>query len=270
MMTPRWLDLAQRLRALGISVPGVLDADPQAGLVLQEDLGERSFAGLLDQGARPAPLLCLAAEMLATLAHRFRPQQHGAGLPCFNQAYFLDQLALFADGHPPADAPGPRQDFLAAWAQALGRLPALPPTLVLRDCHAGNLFHRPQASGIAACAAIDFQDAGIGPPLYDLVSLLEDARRDYPARAVALARARYRALAPPIAERDFATAWSLLAAQRQCRVLAIFRRLAEQGRPDYAVHLPRVRRFLRRHLRGPVLAPVARWFARTLPGYLDG
>jgi aminoglycoside/choline kinase family phosphotransferase len=268
-MTPRWLYLAERLRLLGISVPEIIHANPHAGLVLQEDLGEDSFAHLLDQGAKPAPLLCLAAEMLAAIANRFRAQEHGFGLPRFDRAYFLDQIALFADWHPPADRPAARQEFVAAWIDALDRLPGLPPTLLLRDCHAGNLFHRPQTGGLAACVAIDFQEAGQGPPLYDLVSLLEDARRDYPARALTQARARYRALAPPIGQSDFATGWAVLAAQRHTRVLGIFRRLAEQGRPEYSVHVPRVRRHLRRHLDHPALAAVARWFARTLPGYLD-
>lgn len=268
-MTARWLGVAPRLESLGLRVPRVIDADPHRGFLLQEDLGDASFARLFDGGVPPGPLLLLAAEMLAALAKGFQADAHGVGLPRFDRAHFLSQLALFAELHPPADLPAASQAFAAAWETALGRLPPLPPTLVLRDCHAANLLHRPDAGGIAACALIDFQDAGVGPPIYDLVSLLEDARRDYPPAAVAQAIARYRALAPPIAAADFATAWALLAAQRHCRVLGVFGRLARQGRTEYVVHLPRVRRLLHGHLRHRALASVARWFAATLPDYFD-
>src|SRR3546814_8325137 len=70
-------------------------------------------------------------------------------------------------------------------------------------------------SGIARCGLLDFQDAVIGPISYDLVSLLEDARRDVSPEVVTEMLARYQdALRPLIDRSAFAASYAALGAQR--------------------------------------------------------
>jgi aminoglycoside/choline kinase family phosphotransferase len=244
-----FLRIADLLRGLGLSAPAALAADVKAGLLLLEDFGDAVFSRLLDEGASPEPLYDLAVDALVALRRRFAPIE---GLRRYDLGLFLDQLALY-----PEMFGGDGMAFLDAWRAPLAAALAEPSSLLLRDYHAGNLLLLPHRDGVARCGLLDFQDAGLGPCAYDLVSLLEDARRDLPEALKERCLARYSAAAPL----DM-TALGVLGAMRHVRVLAVFERLARAGKPAYLAHVPRVRRLLEAHLARAELAPVRRWFER--------
>jgi hypothetical protein len=150
--------------------------------------------------------------------------------------------------------------------EAFAVVRAQPRTLVLRDYHVDNLMVLEGRPGVAACGLLDFQDALAGPAAYDLMSLLEDARRDIdPALADAMRR-RYAAAFPELDRPAFDAAFAVLAAQRHAKVIGIFTRLClRDGKPRYLGHIPRLWRLLERALEHPNLAPVADWFARNIP-----
>ncbi len=142
----------------------------------------------------------------------------------------------------------------------------LPPTLVLRDFHVDNLMLLRDRSGVRRCGLLDFQDAVLGPPSYDLVSLVEDVRRDVPDALRRAMTERYLAAFPTLDREAFLRSAAILAAQRNCKILGIFTRLwRRDGKPGYLAHIPRVWRLIEHDLRHPALAPVAGWFDRHLP-----
>jgi aminoglycoside/choline kinase family phosphotransferase len=111
---------------------------------------------------------------------------------------------------------------------------------------------------------LDFQDALIGHPAYDLVSLLQDARRDVSPELEAKMLGAYKALARPGA--GFDAAYAVLGAQRNAKIIGIFTRLWKRdGKPRYLSFLPRMWGLLERDLAHPALAPVAEWFAANIP-----
>jgi hypothetical protein len=113
---------------------------------------------------------------------------------------------------------------------------------------------------------LDFQDAVSGPVSYDLISLLEDARRDFQPGLADEMMARYLAAFPDLDRGAFAASAAILAAQRNAKIIGIFTRLAvRDGKPAYLVHIPRVWRFLEGDLAHPVLAPMHDWFAEHFP-----
>ncbi|WP_029010688.1 aminoglycoside phosphotransferase family protein [Azospirillum halopraeferens] len=261
------------LDRLGFSVPRVLVADTATGLALLEDFGDDTFSRLAGAGDEDAEALyALATDVLAELHGRFRPE-HAAGLalPVYDAGLFLDQVMLFADVYPAAVgcplSQTARRDLEAAWRAVLPAACAGPVSLLLRDYHTDNLM-RLDRPGVRAAGLLDFQNAGVGPVAYDLVSLLEDARRDVPDDRAERMIARYLSARPECDPAAFRRSCAVLGAVRHARVLAIFVRLAGQGKPAYLAHLPRVRRLLDRRLRQPALAPVADWFDRHLPPHL--
>lgn len=252
--------VAELLRALDLSVPTVLRADTDRGFLLVEDFGDAVFANLLDAGANPAPLYELAVDMLMALHQRF---QGADDLPRYDADLFAEQAALFADLFAPT---ADRAAFAAAWRQALTAVDALPQSLLLRDCFAGNLVHLPDRPNVKACGLLDFQDAGVGPVAYDLMSLVEDARRDVPAAVAKTAIDRYLTAFPEMDRGAFEAACAVLAAQRHTRIIAVFTRLAQTaGKDAYLKHLPRCRRMLRQRLEHPALAEVAAWIRSNAP-----
>lgn len=266
-----FIAIGDALARIGLSVPAIHAADGEKGLALQDDFGNETFSRLLAEGADPDPLYALATDALIAL-HRDWPagEAERLGLPVYDAALFVEQVMLFADVYCPAVLGNPlsandRSDFETAWRAVVEPACTVPRSLLLRDYHVDNLMRLPR-DGVREAGLIDFQNAGLGPVAYDLVSLLEDARRDVaPDRAEAMV-GRYLAAFPALDAAAFRRSMAVLGAVRHTRIIAIFVRLAlGQGRRAYLTHLPRVWRLLETQLTKPELGPVADWFARHLP-----
>jgi hypothetical protein len=173
----------------------------------------------------------------------------------------LEDVELFLDVNPVSDEA--KAEFRTAWLDVLPHAHQVPVTLLLRDYHVANLMLLPGREGIRKAGLLDFQDAYQGPVTYDLISLLEDARRDLPAGLKEKMIAHYLAHFPKLDRQAFETSLAILAALRHTRVLAVFEKLSREGKPDYKIlHSPRVQRLLQAALRHPTLAGVKQWFAR--------
>ncbi|MDB5368190.1 MAG: hypothetical protein JWM77_4117 [Rhodospirillales bacterium] len=264
-----FVTVATHLRRLGLSAPEPFAVDTVRGLVLVEDFGDATFTRLLAQGADERALYQLAVDTLAALQRA--PMAISVAVPPYSRALLLTEASLLVEWFWPAHHrklvdPVLLDSWRAAWDEVFDALPPGPTTLVLRDYHVDNLMRLDGRDGIAACGLLDFQDSLLGSPAYDLVSLLEDVRRDVPDALAAEMRARYGALVAPAAGFD---AWyAALGAQRQAKILGLFVRLAvRDGKHAYLRHLPRSARLLARQLDNPVLAPVARWFAANFPDW---
>ncbi len=264
-----YVAVARQLTALGFSAPAIYAEDAAAGLLVIEDLGDDTFTRLLDAGEPGRELYALATDVLTAL-HR-RADAAVLDLPHYDERRLLDEAALLVDWFLPAVTGAEtgrelRLEYEDVWRQVLPAAFALPATLVLRDYHVDNLMRVPGREGIAACGLLDFQDAVIGPVAYDLVSLLEDARRDVPEALAAEMTARYLDAFPELDRDAFAAGGAVLAAQRNAKIVGIFTRLSRRdGKDRYLAHIPRVWRLLERDLRHPALAPVAAWMDEAIP-----
>ncbi len=257
-----FLAIARYLLARGYSAPAVLAADEAAGLLLLEDLGDDLYTGVLDAGGDEEPLYAAAVDLLVDL-HRESPR--GLDVPPYDDGRLHREVNLLIDWFLPeiTGEPTPkavRAAFTAAWREVFPLVRAVPEALVLFDYHAPNLRWLPQRAGLKRVGLLDFQDAVIGPVAYDLVSLLEDTRRDVAQATAAATIERYLAGRPEIDRDAFSTAYAVLGAQRNVRIVGTFTRLwRRDGKTHYLEHLPRVWRYIAHDLAHPALAPVRRW-----------
>ncbi|WP_018875995.1 aminoglycoside phosphotransferase family protein [Thioalkalivibrio sp. ALE31] len=271
--TEPFVQIAGLLESLGLRPPRVLAHDPAAGFVLLEDLGDRTFTRALAEGSTEGPLYDRAIDTLLQL-HSAWPARAATApaLPAYDMPRLLDEVALFVDWYWPEQRGAPlatarRDAFLQAWRSALDGRPSLDGTLVLRDFHVDNLMLPPGED--RACAVLDFQDAVIGSPAYDVVSLLEDARREVSPDTVAQGLERYLAAAS-WDRAAFMHHYRVLGVQRTTKILGIFVRLARRdAKPRYLEHLPRLHRLLAQGLMHPELGPVAAWFRTDMPERLQ-
>ena len=260
---------AQLLLELGFSAPRILAADESVGLLLIEDFGDDTYTRLIAAGREELPLYALAVDVLTALHRAF--SGGGTDVPPYDEPRLLTEAALLVDWYLPAISGKPtppdlREEYLGLWRALLPVAQGAPESLVLRDYHVDNLMLLADRQGIAACGLLDFQDAVIGPISYDLVSLLEDARRDVPAAVSEAMRARYLAAFPALDRDAFLASYAVLGAQRNCKIIGIFTRLCvRDGKPAYLVHIPRVWRLIEHALGNPVLAPLAGWLDRHIP-----
>jgi hypothetical protein len=265
-----YIAVSQMLRRLGFSAPEVFAEDRAAGFLLIEDFGDDTYTRLLDRGADEPALYTLAVDTLVEL-QRAVEARGSPDLPPYDTERLLAEAALLVDWYAPAALGEPlsaarRNEYLDLWRTLLPQAALPGETLVLRDYHVDNLMLLPDRSGVQGCGLLDFQDAVCGPPSYDFVSLLDDARRDVPADLRRRMTERYLAAFPALDPAAFLRSAAILAAQRNCKILGIFTRLwRRDGKPRYLVHLPRIWRLLERELAHPAVTPIARWLDRHLP-----
>jgi aminoglycoside/choline kinase family phosphotransferase len=258
-----FIAVAQWLIAHGFAAPAILASDLDQGLVLIEDFGDDRLREAVD--AAPDEELALYAPAIDLLV---RLAEHPAGpIPPYDRAVLKREAGLFVEYYCPAVGIEPDlAGWAAAWEAVFDHAIAETPITVLRDYHAENLMLvGPERS----LGLLDFQDALAGHPAYDLVSLLQDARRTVDPAVETAMLDRYRAAAG--ADEAFMNAYHVLGAQRNAKILGIFTRLWKRdGKPHYATMCPRVWAYLERDLAQPVLAPVAAWFAANVPPELRG
>jgi aminoglycoside/choline kinase family phosphotransferase len=276
-----FLAMAEGLRGLGYSTPKILAASVEDGVALLEDFGDET---VVENGAPSPARYAEAVALIADLHGRKPPEVLSVGdeayrPPVYDVEAMLIEAELVIDWYASAVArttvpSGARMQFLGAWRELLAPILERETTWTLRDFHSPNLHWLPGRQGIARIGLIDFQDAVIGPPAYDLASLLQDARVDVPHDLEMRLMAHYvrlRAAASPDFDAGrFAASYAAMAAQRATKILGIFARLDKRdGKPHYLRHLPRIERYLARNLAHPLLRPVALWYQAHLPRALD-
>ncbi len=273
--------MAQGLRAYGLSAPEIYHSDLENGFLILEDLGNQ----LVVEGQPARPIeerYGIAVDALAQLHAHALPhvlplvEGRAYDIPWYDMGAFLIEAELLLDWFIPHTgrdiSSAAREAYVSLWKEALQPAIDAQPTWVLRDYHSPNLLWLPRREDVGRIGLLDFQDALIGPPAYDLASLLQDARVDVPEMLELTLLSRY-ARARQEADRDFdapgfAALYATLGAQRASKILGIFARLEKRdGKPQYLRHMPRVWGYLQRSLAHPALAPLAAWYKLFVPEF---
>ena len=273
-----WAAVAAFLRARGLSAPAVVALDADQGFAVLEDLGSDLFRDRLEGGADPVEVYGQAVDLLVELHAEPPPAAlpiPGGGewaLPPYDALALRMGLDLWLQWWPPLAGMSPPPSealamWTALWAPMLARGEAGASVFTHRDYHAENLLWLPERTGAARVGLIDFQDAVRGHPAWDLVSLLQDARREVPAETETVMAARYLAVRPELNAEAFRADYAALGALNALRILGpIFaRQITAFGREKYRAFLPRVWRRLERNLEHPELADLKAWFDRHAP-----
>lgn len=258
-----FVTIARHLSGLGLSAPAIHAEEAANGFLLLEDLGDDLYARLIPQSPALEPELYAAAVDVLAEIQRHPPP---TGLPDYDAPAMVETASLALDWYAPAAGGAPDATaFRAELADLLTTHAGGPQVVTLRDYHAENLIWLPDRDSLARVGLLDFQNAELCHPAYDLISLLEDARRDVSADLDAAMRARFAA-ATGIAPESLAVAAATLGAQRNLRILGVFVRLwLRDGKPRYLLLLPRVWGHLQRDLAHPALARLAGIVAAGLP-----
>jgi aminoglycoside/choline kinase family phosphotransferase len=260
-----FLAIANWLSALGLSAPEILHADTDNGLLLIEDLGDDLFVRVIANDPGSETMLYQAAVDVLIQSQQASPPP----LPSYDADRTVPLAALAFDwyqhgatGQVDTDA---RMAFMTAMDAVLRPLDALADVLIQRDYHAENLLWLPQRSGAARVGLLDFQDAMLGHCAYDLVSILQDARRDVPAQTEAR-MIQYFLDQTGLAPAAFRAAYAALGVQRNLRILGVFARLCmRDGKAHYVDMIPRVWAHVQTNLRHQDLAHVADTLRAHLP-----
>ena len=275
----RFVAVAEHLRRVGVSTPEIYAYDALDGFVLSEDFGNTLYADMIATGHDPMELYQTAVDVLARLHDEPAPTVLSGDIVLFryDELAMLAEIDLFAEWYLPVvlGRKASEQEIAehrGLWANVLTPLRGNSPVFVHRDYHAQNLMWLARRKGFARTGVIDFQDAVAGSAAYDLVSLLEDARRDVPAELAAAMRKYYLELRRGHSGFDahsFGSEMPIMAGQRNAKIIGIFSRLyLRDNKPRYLAMIPRVWRYLEQDLCHPVLAHLKFWYDNHIPAEL--
>jgi len=272
--------IASELSKRGFSAPKVIGADLDKGLMLLEDLGDDLYARVIaNDPDKERPLYEAAIDTLAAIYRStFPAKMNFQGTPWrvrdYDSAALLAEADLFLDWYAKdfgKDIEGTaRQEWQEIWTDLFRTLEAHAPGLALRDFHAENIFWLPEREAVSRVGLIDFQDGLFAHPAYDLVSLIEDARRDVSLELAEPLLSRFCEKAGLKNDVRFKTAYAIMGAQRNAKILGIFVRLAERdGKPHYRDLIPRVGAHFKRNLEDPKCADLKAWIQTHVPEALS-
>jgi N-acetylmuramate 1-kinase len=281
---PAVVAINRHLVAQGYSAPRIERFDLARGLAVIENLGSRVFGRMLLAGDDMTAPMLAASEVLAHMARRDWPETVPADAHTSHRLspYDEDAQLIEADLLPTwflpystgRNAPETlKQSFASVWKALLPLARPRKPVWVLRDFHSPNLLWLPEREGLQRVGLIDTQDAVLGHPAYDLMSMTQDARVDIPDALASTVVAHYLDLRHKEKDFDranFRAAYAVLGAQRATKILGIFARLSKRdGKHGYLRHMPRVSRALARNLDHPALAALKAWYLENMPQALD-
>lgn len=259
-----FMRIATFLTAQGLSAPEILFADDERGFLLLEDLGDDLFARVIARDPTAERNLYEAAVDALVHLHKASPPP----LTEYSAEVMTSLAALVFDwylvGTESAVDEAGRDDIIGALKRHLA---ALGPTrvVVLRDYHAENLIWLPRRDGVARVGLLDFQDAVLGHPAYDLVSVLQDARRDVPPDLASEMFNRF-VMKAGLDAGAMSEAYALLGLQRNLRILGVFARLSlKDGKRHYIDLIPRVWAHVLHNLSHPALSDLAEPILTALP-----
>ena len=274
--------MAEGLRKQGLSAPEILAQDLDHGLLIVEDLGINPLAS---NGQVIFERYQTAVDVLADLHRQRLPLRlpvtggHDHVLPLYDLDALGIETELLLDWYVPHHmqkelSANARSRFVAVWRETLTPVTEQEPVWTLRDYHSPNLLWLPDRDGVKRIGLIDFQDAVMGHPAYDLVSLLQDARLPVDEETEMRLLRHYvdlrRSKQMGFNFKDLVQSYAILGAQRATKILGIFVRLNKRdNKPDYLRHLPHMEAYLRRNLKHPALAGLQDWYQTHLPKVLD-
>lgn len=255
--TGPFVAIATLLHGHGFAAPRVLAHNPEQGLLLLSDLGQTDFVQWLRQVPTDEAVLYRSAADILLGLEQVDPPSH---LKCMTPTVGAEMVSIVGAHYSHAST----DDLCVRMHHALAEFAPEPSVLALRDYHAENLIWRADQTGDQRVGLLDFQDAFIAPPGYDLASLLRDARRDVSPRVVDETidyfAARTKAKGP------FRTSLACLGVQRNLRILGVFARLVTKiGKPRYLEFMPRVWGHILEDLKDPALAELRQAVMDTVP-----
>ena len=250
-----FLRIADWLTDHGLTAPRLRGGDIGRGVLVIDDLGRDTVA--MAAATCPEDMLYDAAVDVLVALDGLSPPQ---GLKVMTPDVGAEMVAITAETYHACD-PAP---LVAAVRAALAAHAPVADRLALRDYHAENLIWRADRDGLDRIGLLDFQDAFVAPRGYDLASLLRDIRRTVSPAQIDRQTRRFAA-ATGMDHDALAAQLATLGAQRNLRILGVFARLAQRGKPRYATMLPAVWDALMLDLSHPALEDLRRTVLSLLP-----
>ncbi len=271
--TEPFINVANFLINNGLSAPKIIKSDIKNGFLLLEDFGDYTYSKILSKNSQLINITEteLYENAIDSLVHLHSLPYEQSGLSNYDDATLIKESLKFIDWYVTVIngeklSKSVCEEYVIILKHLISTTKSIPKVVVLRDYHADNLMFLADRSGVCRTGLLDFQDAVIGSAAYDLVSLLEDARRDVNPQLADQLISRYLKSCPHINRKDFQAAYSIFGIQRNLKIVGFCAEQAAKNKnPYYLSLLPRVWRHIDCDLKHPLLLPMKNWLTKVIP-----
>ena len=272
-----FISVARFLNDNGFSAPSIIKSDIENGFILLEDFGDESFTKVLSENSSLSNKVTeteMYENAIDTLISLHNVSYIDSGLENYDDSILIKESLRFIEWYV-SIINGEKlskivqEEFVIILKHLISSTRSIPKVVVLRDFHVDNLMFLENRSGIKKVGLLDFQDAVVGSAAYDIVSLLEDARRDVSPQLADHLISRYLKSFPKIHRKDFQAAYSIFGIQRNLKIIGFCAaQAAKHKNPYYLSLLPRVWRYINQDLKHPLLLPMKNWLTKVLPAQM--
>jgi aminoglycoside/choline kinase family phosphotransferase len=269
-----FIRVANLLLQNDFSAPKIIAQDIENGFLLLEDFGDDSFTNILSGKSKLSGEIeevQMYERAVDNLIRLHKLPTNSAGLANYDEGMLIKESMRFVQFYLEVlncerIDKVVQEEYVIIFKHLLSIAKNFANVIVLRDYHADNLMWLDDRLGYRKVGLLDFQDAVIGSPVYDLVSLLEDARRDVTPQLADKMIKRYLQAFPNLSQKEFAATYAIYAVQRNLKIVGVFARLATTHKnPYYLTLLPRVWRHINNDLKHPLLLPLKKWLIKRVP-----
>jgi len=260
-----FISIAKYLKKLGLSAPKIFHSDVVNGFILLEDFGDATYTRILNNNYNEEALYQLATDVLIKLHSSVDKKTIPDCIKIFSRERIINEISLINDWYIPLKGKNhlnrsAKDEYIEIWNNLIPHSQSVKSSIILFDYHVDNLLLLEKRKSYKACGILDFQDATYGPITYDLMSLLEDARRNVEPQIIEKMKLKYLSSFPEINKEDFQVSWAIMSAQRHLRVLGTFARLnVRDNKPQYMEHIPRLWKYMDICLKHPALSELKHW-----------
>lgn len=262
-----FIKIGRYLRSQDFSAPEIFHFDIKKGFIVLEDLGDLNIKNFIQNSPNilHKNIYYLIIDTLVSLQEK----DPVSNLKIYDNQFLLDELKIFIEWYIPYAlnrnlTPIELDEYQNIWQEILSNQIPFNSCLVLRDYHVENIMYLEKYQAIKALGLLDFQDAVIGSPIYDLVSILEDARIKVP-QDLAADCIKYFAKQRKFEVAEVLINYHILGAQRNSRILGVFaRKFARDQNDNYLQYIPLVLEYLNYDLSHPVMSKLKSWFNKVI------
>ena len=232
------------------SVPKIYFQDNKNGFLILEDFGNNSLNNYLTKYPhKNIALYKLALDNLIKLSKIKVPND----FPKHDQKTLIAGTEMFQQYFLPNND----HEFTDLCQNLFKQLDYNSQHISLRDFHADNLMYLDNRSNYQKIGLLDYQDSSQGFLAYDLISLIQDARRFIPVNLQNEFLKYFLTNIPHIDKEKFMKEYQILSFQRNSRIIGLFNKFhKEDNNPDYLKYLDNVFKYFKINLESKFLKDI--------------
>ena len=252
-----FIKIGNYLNKISLNAPDIYCSDLKLGLILMEDFGDKTIKKKLESSDLEQQNTIY--KKLIDLLCFLRKEPPVLLLTKVSDRTLINELNIFIDYYLPykykkSISANQKEELYEILQEIFHKKYLFTNVISLQDYHVDNIMLLDNKASLRSLGLLDFQDAKLACPVYDLVSILQDARIEVKQDRASYLLEYYSRRSGDDIE-CIMTNYNILGMQRNSRILGVFsKKFIENNNKEYLHYIPLVEEYLRLNLKSPIMS----------------